>query len=70
VEIIEIVIPEVKFKIVCTKGTYIRSIVRDFGQKLNSGAYLNSLIRTKIGEYSIENSMTMENFEVNNHEII
>jgi tRNA pseudouridine55 synthase len=69
-EIIKISMPEVKFKIVCTKGTYIRSIVRDFGQKLNSGAYLNSLIRTKIGEYSIENSMTMENFQFDNHEII
>jgi tRNA pseudouridine55 synthase len=69
-EIIEIVMPEVKFKISCTKGTYIRSIVRDFGQKLNSGAYLNSLIRTKIGEYSVENSMSIEDFQVKNHEII
>jgi tRNA pseudouridine55 synthase len=69
-DILEIAMPEVKFKISCTKGTYIRSIVRDFGQKLNSGAYLNSLIRTKIGEYSIENSMTIEEFQVENHEII
>ena len=69
-DIIEITMPEVKFKISCTKGTYIRSIVRDFGQKLNSGAYLNSLIRTKIGEYSIENSMSIEDFQVENHEII
>ena len=69
-EIIEIVMPEVKFKISCTKGTYIRSIVRDFGQKLKSGAYLNSLTRTKIGEYSIENSMSIEDFQVENHEII
>lgn len=69
-DIIEIVMPEVKFKISCTKGTYIRSIVRDFGQKLNSGAYLNSLIRTKIGDYSVENSMSVENFQVENHEII
>ena len=69
-DIIEIAMPEVKFKISCTKGTYIRSIVRDFGQKLNSGAYLNSLIRTKIGEYSVENSMSIEDFQVKNHEII
>ncbi len=69
-EITEITIPEVKFKIVCSKGTYIRSIVRDFGQKLNSGAYLNSLIRTKIGEYSVDNSMSIEEFQVANHEII
>lgn len=69
-EIMGISMPEVKFKIVCTKGTYIRSIVRDFGHKLNSGAYLNSLIRTQIGEYSIKNSMSVENFQVDNHEII
>ena len=41
-----------------------------YGQKLKSGAYLNSLIRTKIGEYSIENSMSIEDFQVENHEII
>ena len=69
-EIMDIVIPEVKFKIVCSKGTYIRSIVRDFGKNLNSGAYLNSLIRTKIGEYSVDNSMSIEEFQVANHEII
>lgn len=69
-EITDITIPEIKFKIVCSKGTYIRSIVRDFGQKLNSGAYLNSLIRTKIGEYSVDNSMSIEEFQVANHEII
>ena len=69
-EITEIIIPEVKFKIVCSKGTYIRSIIRDFGQKLDSGAYLNSLIRTKIGEYSVDNSMSIEEFKVANHEII
>ena len=69
-DIIEISMPKIKFKISCTKGTYIRSIVRDFGQKLNSGAYLNSLIRTKIGEYSVENSMSIEDFQVENHEII
>lgn len=69
-DITEIVMPEVKFKISCTKGTYIRSIVRDFGKNLNSGAYLNSLVRTKIGEYSVDNSMSIEEFQVANHEII
>ena len=69
-DITEIVMPEVKFKISCTKGTYIRSIVRDFGKNLNSGAYLNSLVRTKIGEYSVDNSMSIEEFQVDNHEII
>ena len=69
-DITEIVMPEVKFKISCTKGTYIRSSVRDFGKNLNSGAYLNSLVRTKIGEYSVDNSMSIEEFQVANHEII
>lgn len=50
----------VKFKIQCSKGTYIRSIARDFGQKLNSGGHLSELRRTKIGDYLIENS-----FEIN-----
>lgn len=69
-KITEISIPEIKFKIVCSKGTYIRSIVRDFGKNLNSGAYLNSLVRTQIGDYSVENSMSIENFQVSKHEII
>jgi tRNA pseudouridine55 synthase len=69
-EITDVSIPEIKFKIVCSKGTYIRSIVRDFGKSLNSGAYLNSLVRTQIGEYSIENSMSIENFQVSKYEII
>jgi len=69
-KITEISIPEIKFKIVCSKGTYIRSIVRDFGKNLNSGAYLNSLVRTQIGDYSVEKSMSIENFQVSKHEII
>lgn len=50
----------VHFSIVCSKGTYIRSIARDFGQKLQSGAFLGSLQRTKIGDYSLENALTLE----------
>jgi len=46
-----------KFRIVCSKGTYIRAIARDFGDKLNSGGHLSKLTRTKIGEYKIENSI-------------
>ena len=64
-DITEIVMPEVKFKISCTKGTYIRSIARDFGLALNSGAYLTELCRTKIGDFSIENAKTPEEFILN-----
>lgn len=52
--------PEVDFKITCSKGTYIRSIANDFGQKLRSGATLIALRRTQSGEFLIENSKTVE----------
>lgn len=55
-------LPHVGFKINCTKGTYIRSIARDFGLALNSGAYLTELCRTKIGDFSIEDSKTPDEF--------
>jgi len=45
--------PEVTFRIVCSKGTYIRSIAKDFGDALNNGAHLSALRRTKIGEYGV-----------------
>jgi tRNA pseudouridine55 synthase len=50
----EVNMPDVQFRVVCSKGTYIRSLVRDFGQALHSGAWMTALRRTKIGEYSIE----------------
>ncbi len=53
-------IPEVKFKVICSKGTYIRSLVRDFGAYLNTGAYLSSLVRTRIGPYSLSKAYTLE----------
>ncbi|HRG02459.1 MAG TPA: tRNA pseudouridine(55) synthase TruB [Bacteroidia bacterium] len=61
-EITRCELPFVDFRIACTKGTYIRSIARDFGLALNSGAYLDTLCRTKIGEFTIENSLTPEEF--------
>ncbi len=61
-EITRIEMPEVDFRIVCSKGTYIRSIARDLGLELGSGAYLKSLRRTRIGEYRVENAFTLEVF--------
>lgn len=61
-EITQIEMPLVNFKIKCSKGTYIRSIAFDFGNKLNSGAYLNSLCRTASGEYLLENAVSIEEF--------
>jgi len=54
--------PVIDFKIICSKGTYIRSLVRDFGEMLNSGAYLAELRRTRIGIFEIEKAQTVEQF--------
>lgn len=62
-EITRIALPEIDFKVVCSKGTYIRSLAFDFGKALNSGAYLSVLRRTKIGDYSVENGITPDDFE-------
>ncbi|MBE8715021.1 tRNA pseudouridine(55) synthase TruB [Sphingobacterium hungaricum] len=56
----KIELPEVHFRITCSKGTYIRSIASDFGKKLNNGAYLSSLRRTKSGDFSVENAWNLE----------
>ena len=53
---------EVDFRISCSKGTYIRSLARDFGKALESGAYLSVLRRTRIGEFKIEDAVTIEGF--------
>ncbi len=55
-------LPEISFKIVCTKGTYIRSLVRDFGTGLGVGAYLSALRRTRIGNFNIESAHTLPAF--------
>ena len=62
-EITRIVLPEVDFRVKCSKGTYIRSLAYDFGMALNSGGYLSALRRTKIGDYSVENGISPEKFE-------
>ena len=62
-EITKIALPEISFRVACSKGTYIRTLADDFGKALNNGAYLSSLRRTKIGEYSIDNSIQIDEFE-------
>jgi len=61
-EITRISLPEVSFRIVCSKGTYIRSFVRDFGDVLQVGAYLSELCRTRIGDFKLENALTVDQF--------
>ncbi|RXR35395.1 tRNA pseudouridine(55) synthase TruB [Flavobacterium piscinae] len=62
-EITRIELPEIDFRVVCSKGTYIRSLAHDFGKALNSGAHLTVLRRTKIGDYSVENGVSPDDFE-------
>jgi len=63
-EIVRIQLPEIDFRIVCTKGTYIRSIARDLGLLLNNGAHLIKLCRTRIGQYVLTESSEIEDFKV------
>jgi len=62
-EITTIELPKIDFRIVCSKGTYIRSLANDFGKVLNNGAHLSALRRTRIGEFSVENAVGIEAFE-------
>ncbi len=61
-EITSINLPEVEFRVVCSKGTYIRSLAHDFGKALESGAYLSALRRTKIGDFEVENAISPNDF--------
>lgn len=56
-------LPEIHFKVVCGTGTYIRSLANDFGENLGVGAYLSSLCRTRIGDFKLEDSRSIEEFE-------
>lgn len=62
-EITSITLPTIEFKVVCSTGTYIRSLVKDFGEALGVGAYMSALRRTKIGEFDIADAMQWETLE-------
>ncbi|BFM42527.1 tRNA pseudouridine(55) synthase TruB [Flavobacterium sp. CFS9] len=62
-EITRIALPEVDFRVVCSKGTYIRSLAFDFGKAMNSGSHLTVLRRTKIGDYDVKNAIDITLFE-------
>jgi len=61
-EITAIQMPVVQFKVVCSTGTYIRSLANDFGEALGCGAYLSSLRRTRIGTFNVDDALTIEKF--------
>jgi tRNA pseudouridine55 synthase len=58
--LVKIDLPLIHFRVVCTTGTYIRSLANDFGETLGCGAYLSSLCRTRIGEFLVTDAQTME----------
>ncbi|UII78134.1 tRNA pseudouridine(55) synthase TruB [Flagellimonas sp. CMM7] len=64
-EITQIKMPKIHFRVVCSKGTYIRSLAHDFGKSLQSGAYLSELRRTKIGDFNVINAVTPLVFKEN-----
>jgi tRNA pseudouridine55 synthase len=66
-EITQIKMPKVHFRVVCGKGTYIRSLAHDFGKALHSGGYLSELRRTKIGDYNVNKGITPVEFRENLH---
>jgi tRNA pseudouridine55 synthase len=60
----QIALPEISFRIVCSKGTYIRSLARDFGEHLGVGAYLSALRRTRIGNFRLEDATTVDQIQL------
>ena len=62
IEIISFDLPEVKLRVVCGKGTYIRALARDIGDALNSGAYLTGLRRTRVGDFNLDQAIDLEDF--------
>ncbi len=62
IELLECNLPEIKIRVVCSKGTYIRALARDIGEALNSGAHLIGLVRTRVGKVKLEDCMQVEDF--------
>lgn len=61
-KITDINLPTISFKVVCTTGTYIRSLANDFGRELGCGGYLSKLRRTRIGNFLVDEAMSMDEF--------
>lgn len=62
IELLDCRLPEIKIRVVCSKGTYIRALARDIGQTLNSGAHLTGLVRTRVGDVKLEDCLQVEDF--------
>lgn len=68
-EITKIDLPAIEFRVVCSTGTYIRSLANDFGRALGTGAYLSSLRRTRIGNFLVEDALSPRQFETKINEV-
>jgi tRNA pseudouridine55 synthase len=64
IELLDFTMPDIRVRILCGKGTYIRSFARDLGEALGSGAYMSDLQRTAIGSYRVEDAMDLERFKL------
>lgn len=71
IELLECNLPDIKVRVVCSKGTYIRALARDIGEALNSGAHLTGLVRTRVGDIRLEDCLSAYHFAewVNEQEI-
>jgi tRNA pseudouridine55 synthase len=65
IDLIRFELPLIEFRVVCSKGTYVRSLARDIGTELGSGAHLTGLVRTSIGNFSLKDAIKIEEFERN-----
>ncbi len=63
IQLLSVKIPITRIKVTCSKGTYIRALARDIGQKIGCGGHLKSLVRTKVGAYKVQDSLTLSQFE-------
>lgn len=62
-EMVRVELPVIEFKVICSSGTYIRSLANDFGETLGCGGYLSSLCRTRIGSFLLKDAFSIEEFE-------
>ena len=63
IELLEYALPEIKIRVVCSKGTYIRALARDIGRALGSGAHLVSLVRTRVGDVHLKDCYTVDQID-------
>jgi len=63
IELLEYSMPEIKIRVVCSKGTYIRALARDIGEALNSGGHLKGLVRTRVGEITLDKCLAAEDLD-------